>query len=44
MCLDDLRPPNDKAFRQPGAQRLAEIGHLVKIGDPAVIDPVKQLL
>ena len=44
MCLDNLWPPDHEPFCQPRTQRLAKIGHLVKISNAAMIYPVEQLL
>jgi len=40
----DLRPAHHVGLRQAGAEVLGEIGHLREVGDPAVVDPVPQLL
>ena len=43
LCLDDIGTPDDEPLRQPRAHRLGNIGHRVKIGDAAVIEPVEHL-
>ena len=44
LRLDDLRPSDDEACRQPRAHGLGDIRHRLELGHTAMVEPVEHLL